>query len=98
LPIDLSVSVYVLRELLRPEAHPAPGPICVRAIEVTMPETAVDKNYGLVLGKHNVWFARQIAAVQPESEAHPVKSRPHNALRSRVRAAYPRHIPASARL
>jgi hypothetical protein len=41
---------------------------------VTMPETTVCEQYGSSCRKHEVWHARNIASMQPKSEAASVQS------------------------
>ena len=53
---------------------------------MVVPKAPVDKDYLAVFWEDDVWAARQVADMQPEPEAQPVRRAPDNLLRRRVTA------------
>ncbi len=56
-----------------------------------MPEASVYKHGLLMLWKDNIWPAREVFPVNPESVAHPVQHRPNDELGLGILAADPAH-------
>jgi hypothetical protein len=48
---------------------------------VSMPEAAMNEDYGSMLWKHKVWFARQSSVVQHVAETFCVQASPDNHFR-----------------
>ena len=62
---------------------------------MTMPETAVDENYGRVLWQHNIRLTWQSNNMDPESVAQSVKQAPHPLLDTGILSSDVRHNLAS---
>lgn len=56
-----------------------------------VPKTPVDQDYGLVFGKHDIRFSRQIGYMHSEPESPSEKTAPDDKLRSRVLATNAGH-------
>ena len=61
---------------------------------VLMPETTVDENYLLVLGKYKIRGSRKIPAVQSKSESESMRDFANSNLRRCVATSYATHQPA----
>jgi hypothetical protein len=61
-----------------------------------MPKTSMNENGYAVFWQNDIWFARQIASMQPISVTKRIQSLPHGQFRIRVARFDPRHIPAAA--
>lgn len=57
-----------------------------------VPETAVYKKDGVILGQHNVWFSGKFSVVFPEPESEAVQPAADNFFRLGVTAFYTGHI------
>ena len=75
--------------------------ICRRPLEkvalVTMPEAAIDENYGPILGKDDIRPSGKAPRVQPEPEPTPMQLTPDGELGRRVLAPDSCHHPGSCR-
>ena len=56
-----------------------------------VPETAVYEDHGAVFGQCEVWFAGEIATVEPEPVAHPMRHGTDGQLRLHVLGTDVRH-------
>ena len=66
---------------------------------MTMPEAAVNKNNGVVFGKHDVGFSGELPVVRGvdgESVAHLMQQRPDADFRFGVLVSNPAHVPRAA--
>jgi len=68
---------------------------CMRTALMSMPETAVYKNYCTVLWKNNVRFSRQITPMQAESETKFMEKRTNFPFRRRIGRTHSTHDIAS---
>jgi hypothetical protein len=95
---DALITRLVPIKLGGPELAIRFGSVSEPASGMPMPETAVNEDSGAVPRKHNVRFARQVAAMQAKSIAESMQHRSDDAFRRRVSTCNSRHVPASALL
>lgn len=88
---DLAVSLNVAIQFRPPVGRIAPGHGRALASGMLMPETAMDKNDGAMLGQDNVRPARKRCDIDPEPVAQAVKDAPNCELRRCVTPPDPRH-------
>lgn len=62
-----TVTIYIRHQFCKPEFSIRLRNRTILALGVHVPETAIDKYYCLVLGKHYVWLARQVVTMNSES-------------------------------
>jgi hypothetical protein len=60
-----------------------------------VPEAAVDKDYDPVSNKNNVGTTGKLAAMQAETESHPMQNGSDNSFRTRVAVLDTRHVPTA---
>ena len=56
-------------EFLPPEIFIGPGSGCVAAAFMSVPEAAMDEQGDSILRKNEIWTARQMSTVQPETQS-----------------------------
>ena len=92
---NTTIAAFVLIKFVEPKVRPCLGNNLAVSAPVSVPVATVDEDHGLVLWKHNVRRAGEIAAIESKAIAQAVECAAYSQLGGCIFGPNPRHVPAS---